>query len=278
MKNKIERKNISREELKSIQLEIMGIFHKYCEDRDLRYYLTGGTLIGAVRHQGYIPWDDDIDVIMPRTDYETLIKSFNKDKIPDMKILSTSYNTDYYLPFSKMINTKTVLIEKTDIGMPIGVYIDIFPLDNMSDDYNKAVSLFNKIKRYRNLLTLKTVSVSNRRAKYKNVILQASKIILSSTKSHNIAVQINRLAQTYESEKMSKFVCATVISTYGIKEIMDSSWYQDRRKANFEGRQFWIPGEYHSVLSNLYGNYMLLPPKEKQVSHHKFEAYWKGND
>ena len=124
------KKELSLEEKKKILVSILSEVHNFCDENNLKYFLPGGTLIGAVRHKGFIPWDDDIDIYMPRNDYEKFLCEFNKESERYQVI---SLKTDgYYLPFGKVIDTKTVLIENVDSDYKMGIYLDIFPLDNLS--------------------------------------------------------------------------------------------------------------------------------------------------
>ena len=119
-------KDISLEELRKIQISILDEFSIFCEENKLNYLLTGGTLIGAVRHKGFIPWDDDIDVAMPRADYERFLSSFN---VEGYRIITPYNNEKYVYPFAKLVNSKTRIIEHTDTDSDLGIYIDIFPID-----------------------------------------------------------------------------------------------------------------------------------------------------
>lgn len=121
------KKTIDIKELKKIQLGLLNALDDYCVQNDLTYYLAYGTLIGAIRHKGYIPWDDDIDVMMPREDYNKFIANFNNDKhASNVKAISHEIDTDYYLSFAKLINKSTVMQEEVNSDYQIGVYIDVF--------------------------------------------------------------------------------------------------------------------------------------------------------
>lgn len=271
----IEMKMIDTEEMKMLQLEMMDFFHAFCMNRGLKYSLTGGTLLGAVRHQGYIPWDDDIDIAMPRKDYDVLIAEFNKESGNHFALLSVESDGKYYLPYAKIINTRTVLKETIDVNESIGVYIDIFPLDNMGDEIKKARRMFTRILRKRRKLALKTIAINSNRAWYKNLVLKVGKCILSSKSPHDLALVVNNSAKKYSGVNMTRFICPVVNALYGKNEILESKVYSKIIELPFEGRNYLASSEYHTILSRLYGDYMKLPPKEKQISHHAINAYWK---
>ena len=267
-------KQLQLEQLKQIELDILKNFHQYCEKHHLRYFLTGGTLLGAVRHKGFIPWDDDIDVFMPRTDYEKFIANFPKDPLNEIfQVACVDALKGYYLPFAKLMRRNTVLKENVDSNLALGVYMDIFPLDNMSDDYETACKLFQTTSYWRKMLAIKNITLTSTRNIWKNLILLLGKISLCCLPRTYILKTLIKKARIYESEGLSRFVCAAVMGTYGIKEILQGEWYKQAVLLPFEDGQFLAPTGYKQILEHFYGDYMQLPPKEKQKSHHAFEAY-----
>ena len=151
-------REIHSEEFKPILVDMLKTIDKFCSDNNLKYFLAYGTLLGAVRHKGFIPWDDDIDIIMPRSDYQKFIQYFNKGTQSHTLQVVDCYSTNnYYLPFAKLIHTGTVVLENVNNAIPLGVFIDVFPLDNMTDQFKKSKKFFNSISLYRNLLTLKNL-------------------------------------------------------------------------------------------------------------------------
>ena len=121
------KKNISVEELKMLQLKILDSIDDFCKKNEIQNFLFSGTLIGAVRHKGYIPWDDDVDICMKRKDYDRFFAEFNQQRQDTLKAISTETEKDYYLASGKVIDTATVIEEENNYAMPIGVYVDVFP-------------------------------------------------------------------------------------------------------------------------------------------------------
>ena len=134
-------------ELRSIQMGILDHVHDYCERHGLRYFLSSGTLIGAVRHKGYIPWDDDIDIYMPRQDYEQFLRNF-LDGTGHFRVLAPSPweraggEIPYYYTFAKVVDTRTLMVETETKGFEIGVFMDIFPVDYVTDDLKERQRVF----------------------------------------------------------------------------------------------------------------------------------------
>ena len=168
---------INLEELKAIQVEILDEVHRFCEANGIKYFLSSGTLIGAVRHKGYIPWDDDIDLYMLRSDYEDFLKEFNK-KEENYRVVSLRTDKKCTIAYAKVERLGTVLIEDVDHPMEQGVNIDIFPVDGVPDDVNARKKYFSRIDRYRNMMTLKNVSLRKSRSLIKNAILLFGKFSL----------------------------------------------------------------------------------------------------
>ena len=162
------KKNISVEELKMLQLKILDSIDDFCKKNEIQYFLFSGTLIGAVRHKGYIPWDDDVDICMKRKDYDRFFAEFNQQRQDTLKAISTETEKDYYLASGKVIDTATVIEEENNYAMLIGVYVDVFPMDYLPADDKKLKQLNHRIDIYRKMLVLKSVPVSDRRATVKN--------------------------------------------------------------------------------------------------------------
>lgn len=261
------------EQMKKVELGILLDVAEFCEENGITYYLCGGTLIGAVRHQGFIPWDDDIDIEMPREDYMKFVHTYGKRG--NYRVLSIYNDPSYYQSSAKVVDDSTILIENIDITEKIGVYIDIFPLDNLNDDYETSVRLCNKIKPYRNALQLKTIKVSPNRGILKNIVLIVGKFLLSVVDYRYLVKKIDTLAQKHNLASNSRYVGVISTMIYGEREIMERRFFNAGQKLCFEGNMLNCPLHYHEVLSRMYGDYMQLPPEEKRVTHHANMAYWK---
>ncbi len=265
-------KQLSLDEVKKIQIDILKTFANYCEKNNLLYFLCGGTLLGAIRHNGFIPWDDDIDVFMPRDDFERFILLSTQNPIKDNMITAfydkTKIKINY--PFVKILNTDTLVYEKTKSKkQKINIWIDIFPIDGLSEDmeYNKKLYKYNYFRK--DLLAIATADLNQSKSLFKKILKSFLIPLLHIYGVKRICRQIDVKSKKIDFNT-SKFVgvCAW---GYGIKEIMIR---EDLRCAShvFENYNFNIPQNYDSYLSNLYGEYMKLPPEEKRIIH-GFTAY-----
>ena len=260
-------KEINSDELKIIQLDILQKVADYCEKNNITYYLAYGTLIGAIRHKGYIPWDDDIDIAMPRPDYERFIRSFNNEN-SQIKVVSMHNNLYYGNSFAKVHDTRTVINETQYKRDVFGVYIDVFPLDGVKNKYQiKKIRLLNKF------LHTKKANYSQRKLS-KKIINFFGKIVLLPFSVHDILNRIDKMSQKYPygSTPYVGGICDTVV---GERAMIDIDVFKDTRKHIFENRSYNIPIGYDKWLRRIYGDYMQLPPLEKRRTHHVFIAWWK---
>lgn len=260
-------KTINLEELKEIQLNILDYVTSFCIKNDIKYFLSYGTLIGAIRHNGYIPWDDDIDICMPRPDYKKFITLF-KEQDSYYKVLEHNINKKYKLPFAKVHDTRTLIDEFLYTETCYGIYIDIFPIDSIS---KKAQIKTNIILNH--FLNTKKAKICLHRSLFNNVKIIIGKIILYPISTNCILNLIDKNA-TKIKYNSSEYV-ANIAIPYGTCEIMHKDIIETTVLHQFEDKLYMIPKKYSVYLENIYGDYMQLPPLEKRKSHHSFIAWWK---
>lgn len=267
-------KRITVDEEKEILVGILDEIHNICTKNNIHYSLAYGSLLGAVRHKGFIPWDDDIDICMLRKDYDRFCSVFNKECSSGFRLLSIE-DTNYIMPVSKVIDTRTELIEELTPKMVLGVYVDVFVVDYIPEAHFTVWFLLQKIKTLRNIYNLKTITVNPDRAIWKNVMLSFSKFILKPLSLRNIVLRIDELARSYDGDSTPPYCGALTLLAYGKREIMKTEWFNSYILMSFEGKEYYISAFYDNILRNLYGEYMIPPPPDKQISHHVFEAYYK---
>jgi len=258
-------KEIHLEELKSIQLDLLQKAADFCEKNGLRYFLCGGTLIGAIRHKGYIPWDDDIDIAMPRPDYDLFMKTFNQ---PDnyYQVTNLDICSDYEYAFAKVYDNRTVLKELHYKGN-IGVYIDVFPADGV-----KNTNQIRKIMLLHKFLNSKRANYYHRTLS-KTIINTLGKLLLLPFSAHQIARWMDKEARKFAFGSVP--MAGLIANPLGIGEMVDKSVFDSDVYREFEGREYRVPIGYDSWLRSIYGDYMQLPPEDHRVTHHTFKAWWK---
>ena len=185
-------------EIQQIELEIFDAFVRLCKQHGLSYQLAYGSLLGAVRHQGFIPWDDDIDVVLPRPDYDRLLSTFTEKT--DHYLLESPYtgNADYYYTYAKLYDTDTTLTEKTKRNCRRGIYIDVFPLDGIGRDEGEMEANFAKIDRLNMFLMTRTCAIRKDRSFYKNAAIALSRLVPSFlVKDRELVVKVDKLAASF---------------------------------------------------------------------------------
>ena len=261
---------LSIEEIKSIQTNILLDVHNFCIKNNIKYSLACGTLIGAVRHKGFIPWDDDIDVMMLREDYDRFVEIYTSS---DCKVFSHRICDEYAYPFAKVSDENTILIENTNMKQVLGVNIDIFPIDNIPGDICERSKHFNKIKMLRNILLMKQIKLSATRSVLKNISIVIMKFLLILLPQMCIVRYIDTLARKYMNEQTA--YVADIVEGYGLKEVQRKELFDNFIDLDFEGFKFKSVCDFSIYLTCLYGDFMELPPLDKQVTHHSFIAYRK---
>lgn len=259
-------KKIKLEEQKKIELEILDDVTNFCERHGLRYFLAYGTLLGAIRHKGYIPWDDDIDIHMPRPDYEKFLKLYNKEQKSN-KAIAPELNSEYRVPFAKVYREGTIIKEFHFKPNAFGVYIDIFPLDGYAGE--KQAHRCSELRRYmhvKNSIFLPEMKVS------RILRLAITKLILLPFGIHKMIAKISSVAQQ-KSYNDSEQVFSSY-SRFAVKEIFPRSIFESYRHISFEGKEYRAPLDCDLYLRTLYGNYMILPPEEKRHSTHNSQAWY----
>lgn len=267
---------INLEELKKIELQLLIAVNEICEKENLRYSLGGGTLLGSVRHKGFIPWDDDIDIMMPRPDYDALIAYCLTHDTP-FKVLSWETDKNYVDLSAKIYYSNTVLEDENIVnGNKIGVNIDIFPIDGLGNTYKKAVKTFKSTSFKRNLLIAaqwKKFFKSKTHAWYYEPFRFAFFVL---SRFVNKSKLFNKIQKKYTKIDFNKVSFAAAVGgSYREKEILPQNVFTEFIELPFEDSNFKAIKQYDKYLSAIYGDYMKLPPKDKRVSHHTFKAYYR---
>ena len=267
-------KSFSLDELKSFQLEMLKQISDYCETFHLTYFLAYGTLLGAVRHKGYIPWDDDIDIMMPRRDYSFFLEHFN-GQIPNLVVAAPEIIPNYYATYANVYDNRTILEEEivSNGKMDLGVKIDVFPLDYVPSDEIIYDELWKRSRHdvLKLIMKSKKLSYCHGSEFFK---LALRKMMYSFESVQHIHKRHLKLLNE-ERYKSDGPLMDVVAMTWGRKMPLSQDDLFPVKKLSFEGYEFCVPNDYDKVLRKIYGDYMKLPPEEERISKHGFNAYWK---
>lgn len=254
-------------ELKEVQkqeLQMLEDFAQYCDKFNLRYYLAGGTLLGAVRHHGFIPWDDDIDVIMPRPDFEKFLGLVYTGNMDNYKIVDDYHDHADGKPFAKLENPEVVVNYKV-FKEPQRLWIDIFPMDGMPSEIHQVKKHIKRIKH----LSWCMWQASCKQQQIQNPIIKALKLILFiwfwKKGPLYYSRKITQCAKKYPYEFSEYVGCA--VGKYGESERIKKANFEERIAIEFEEKYFCASKGFDIYLKNLYGNYMEIPNEVMRKTH-----------
>lgn len=269
-------KEISLEEHKELSLEILLFVDRFCRDNNIQYFLTFGTLIGAIRHKGMIPWDDDIDIMMPRDDYNSFVRLMiaqNGKTIFQINCFET--DPDFYLPWARVCNNTTILLNRPHrIEKDLGVWIDVFPIDNaprsnIRDEWYKEY-LRRRAKVYY------TIPTPFERFSFKKQILTIDFIWRLFYGVRNFVKYRDALVDwiiQYNYVDCDEMMIP--VTVYGMRCVFPKAVFERAIEVVFENHKLMAPVGYDVFLRIVYGDYMKLPPEDNRESCHHFTAFYK---
>lgn len=262
-------RKLSIEEAKKLELDILDFIDSFCKEHGINYCINYGTLIGAIRHKGFIPWDDDIDLSMTRENYEKFIQLFS-EKQSRYKLLSLETDDQYFNNFIKIVDPTTKIIDTRNTKTyDSGVFIDIFPMDTFND--TKVVDICYKLESFKLLSFSKHKNIVYGDSKLKDLIRTLFWLLLRPVSPRFFANQIEKQIQKYRVEN-GKYI-AFIPSKAKEKEIFPRDMFDELIETPFEHLVLPAPKYFDAVLKQFYDDYMTVPPKEKQIYIHEFEAY-----
>lgn len=265
---------VKREEYIQVLKEELVFIDKICHEQNLKYFIYYGSLIGAVRHYGMIPWDDDIDIIMPRNDYEKFLKYFKEHDTGNYTIVSNDMDLSVPYLISRVSDQRYHLEFSTSYQHEVGIFIDIYPFDGIGNHKLTADIHGSLLFFLRKFFLLKYQTYFPEDRRFKNFVLMALKRIMNIRKKSLAGNILKKLSKFYKYEK-SKYVNCSLWSDEYKNGNFPRSWLENSLRVKFEGIDVNIPAEYDKILTKIYGNYMELPPEEQRVMHHFYKVYKK---
>jgi len=254
-------------QLQLIELDILKEVDRICRKFDITYYLGEGSLLGAIRHGGFIPWDDDLDILMPRKDYEKFLSIGVQELSEKYYLMHQNTNPSYYLPFAKVIsiekygyiNKQVKYAEKYN-----GPFLDVFPLDYFDTNEKRTIQKkFLRVRRLRDILLLKAkvIRPNSKRRKLYNIDAKFYTYARAHKELHKELIMCG---------EDSAYMCNFASSYHPSRQIVPKAVYGEPKYVLFEGQEFPVPNDAHALLTTIYGDYLKLPPVQKRKAKHSF--------
>lgn len=264
---------IELQDIKKIELDMLLYIHNICEERKINYFLCAGTLLGAVRHKGFIPWDDDIDIVLPRPDFDKLMSVLQQQE--KYNLIDPVEDCNYY-PFAKLCDKRTWLKERYYPPIQkMGVYIDIFPLDGFPVDYGQRKKHSDKLNKYWNRVVdcyrlPKDYRDKNELKRFGKIVRHYLLLFIFGQEKLKQSLKRQMLKYPYQESEYVGYA----FTQYNERFVHLKRYYDKSILLEFEGFKFKAPSEYDKYLEELYGDYMKYPPMDQQVPHHDYEVGW----
>lgn len=271
-------KTLTESEIRKIQMDMVSFIDDVCRKNKIEYSLGGGSLLGSIRHKGFIPWDDDIDIMLKRSEYEKLIQVIKtSENLAPFQLLH--YTTEKTLvPFAKLYNSKTIVKSLFSNTQPdLGVFVDIFPMDALPEDENERKNFQLACRETGILLESDSFPYyawgPNLGVFLAKLVLRFPQFLKAKGKWQEIAIALDTEMQKYENHD-EKYI-GFVPSYYGLKECFENAVFLEYEDVQFEDLTLRKIKNHDAYLSQLYGDYMQLPPENKRVNHDHYKWYWK---
>ena len=273
-------KQMTLKEVQGVLLDVMKDIHTFCVSHNIEYTLAYGTLIGAIRHNGFIPWDDDIDIWMTRPNYERFIKEYHSEHY----LIKRPDDSDNYLGYVRVYDVRSTYSPDNfrNLNQAAGVWVDILPLDGVSEDEQVSKMEYEIICHQRDLTAgFRTNIYEFRRggfvAKMKNGVKLAVKWLLMGSQ-HRLLKRYDELCQRHpygSTNLCANYYCYSAYTKRKI-EILQTEWFRNYELTDFDSVQLMITTQYDALLRSIFGDYMQLPPEDKRGGFHTGTFYWKS--
>ena len=270
-------KEMTLKDIQSASLEILKDVHEFCQDNGIRYTLYYGTLLGAIRHNGFIPWDDDVDIAMPRPDYERFIKTYVSKKGFKLFSREGEEGDNVYIPFARVCEMEKTMAVCTYIpwcSSMTGVWIDIFPLDGLEDEKTLALARIKKANQCR--LLCSRVRLGKGKLDLDKGLKGLLKTLLKKLLYRNRHYYFDRFISICKEKDYSRMNFFSTLVNAVYSEILPKSVCDKFLLNRFEDSEFYVMNGYDLCLKSMYGDYMKLPPVEQRVPKQDYiDFYWR---
>lgn len=267
-------KEMTLRDIQLFSLDILKDVHEFCIANGIRYSLAYGTLLGAIRHKGFIPWDDDIDIIMPRPDYERFCKTYNSKK---GLFIFSPLKRNCYLNYARVCDLGQTYVHSTPWckQSPTGLWIDIFPIDavNQNEEREKELEFLTQLNKKRLVARFPMDNLKRDMPFKRRIATVVKKMLFFWTDVDKIVEEYERYISRFDFQS-SKWCGMRSITTYYMRDNYPTSFFDMYVDVDFEGNKFKAIAQYDEYLRIIYGDYMQLPPEEKRIRHPQ-EMYWK---
>ena len=264
-------------EIQSVLAKILEHFAAFCKAHNLTFFLSNGTLIGAVKYKNFIPWDDDCDVMMPRADYDKLLSLYQNDDKQQYRLLSMKHSQTWRMPYAKLSDSNTLLIEGGyEFGEELGISLDIFPIDRWHPNKKRAkAQTFRAELLKRFLICANAPSFQTEKKGIQRLILRGIHWVGKAYGWKRLQKKLCRMAETSKKYPDTYMGCVAWCC-HGTGEILPTEVFSDTTEVNFIGKSYPAPIGYDQYLSNLYGEWRKELPPDKQKSNHNIEVFKKN--
>ena len=275
---------MSSDDIKKMSLEIIKDVHVFCEQNHIKYSLAGGTLIGAIRHDGFIPWDDDIDILMPRPDFERFFKTYKSKNGFKSFCRNITNDSNVLIAFGRVCDVERTIVNQGVspwVNQEVGVWIDIFPYDGAPSDKEEAYSYINKMYKEWKLANFARWKFGDTHFSLNLAHTKKMRFKLVLKKFFSFFVSKSQIDEFIKKCKAYNYDSCDYIAMYAQLQYKEREWMPKTviNKCNlhkFEDTELYIMQGYDQYLKSLFGNYMELPPESDRTGRHTFNKYfWK---
>jgi len=272
-------RELTTKDMQEVSLEILHDVSEICEAQKFRYALIYGTLIGAIRHKGYIPWDDDVDIMMPRPDYEKFLDYMKKhgSEYPHLQVFNRNECSAYPYMITRISDNRYTINMENEKPYGMGVFIDIYPFDGLGKTKEEALKFGLKGDRLSSFCyqaSREHFAIENTTSAIRKIVKYPFYFVSKLIGKDFFQNKLEKLAGAKDYETSEYIGCAVWLSG-GEKDIFPKKWFDETILVPFEKYEFRAPEKYDEFLRHIYGDYMKLPPEKDRIGHHFFKAYEK---